>query len=92
MSMKQSTVLGEAPSLTVQPKSETIERNTKNVPAGPYNKTLMLKWANGYNSELQAFVSLFTQTFLQFTVLDEDILCQLVSFFKDLLHVDVGHR
>lgn len=36
--------------------------------------------------------SFFTQTFLQFTVLDEDILCQLVSFFKDLLHVDVGHR
>lgn len=85
-------MLGEAPSLTVQPKSETIEHNTKNVPAGPYNKTLMLKWENEYNFELQPFFSLFTQTFLQFTVLDEDILCQLVSFFKDLLHVNVGHR
>ena len=27
----------------------------------------------------------------QFTVLDEDALSQLVSFFEDLLIVDVGH-
>lgn len=28
----------------------------------------------------------------QFTVLDEDALCELLSLFEDLLVVDVGHR
>ncbi len=28
---------------------------------------------------------------LQFTVLDEDTLCELVSFFQNLFIVDVGH-
>ena len=33
----------------------------------------------------------FLRLFSQFTVLDEDALSELVSFFEDLLIVDVGH-
>lgn len=90
MSMKESTVLGEAPGLTVQSESQTIEHNTKHVPVGPRKKRLMLKWESGYGFGSSSIL-FFHSTSLQFTVLDEDIFCQLDSFLEDFLNVDVGH-
>lgn len=90
MSVKQSTVLGEAPGLTVQSEGQAIEHNTKHVPAGPRQKRLVLRWESGYGFG-SSRILFFPSTSIQFTVLDEDIFCQLDSFLEDLLNVDVGH-
>lgn len=41
--------------------------------------------------QLTVASNFFLRLFSQFTVLDEDALSELVSFFEDLLIVDVGH-
>lgn len=40
---------------------------------------------------ISSLLILSQPSFLQFTVLDKDALCELVSFLEDLLIIDVGH-
>lgn len=92
MSMEDSTVHGEAPCLTAKPKSQTIKHHTKGIPTKSSTKGL------NKNGRTEKWLCVFcplvfsvNKPFSQFTVLDEDTLCELVSFFEDLLIVDVSH-
>lgn len=88
VSIKKSTVDGEASRITAQPERQSIKHHTKQVPSKPQSKTQRLQLRHAC---LFCFSSLFRSRFSQFTILYEDALRKLISFFEDLLVVDVGH-
>lgn len=89
--MEEAAVHSEAPSLTAEPKGQTIKHHTKDIPAKSHITGLRLRQEE-FSSALRLLPShFFHELFSQFTVLDEDALSELVSFLEDLLIVDVGH-
>lgn len=54
-------------------------------------RKLRLIRKNAMRLRVSSLLILSQPSFLQFTVLDEDALCELVSFLEDLLIIDVGH-
>lgn len=99
MSMKDAAVHGEASGLAAQSEGQTVEHDAKDISAKKnlffFKKTHMQARTKISSEEFRAAKSFltFAPFFppLQFTVLDEDALSQLVSFLEDLLVVYIGH-
>lgn len=82
---------GEAPCLGAEPEGQTVEHQAEEVPAEPTGDKKDLGLALSACKRLLPRRVRRARRFSQFTVLDEDALRELVSFFEDLLVVDVGH-
>lgn len=101
MSMKDAAVHGEASGLAAQSEGQTVEHDAKDISAKKNTKIKKIKTHMQARTkisfeEFRAAESLLTSdppppSPLQFTVLDEDALGELVSFLEDLLIVYIGH-